>query len=247
MTEKEWSELTLCKKYEAINEATGEKVRIQKENDGTGFQYTKRMKNRGYRLGKDYMLSTYQLVKKDENAAWHKRIRRVLKAINKTGLWADLSPFFESLQKMDYEDIQKVRDIWDMRLHRPKTEKLLETTNETFKKDYGELLTAYPFIFYTADDGSLQIKMDYVSAIADVKVKSTYFGKYNNAWYKKLIAEKITGDKKFIESVCAGYDVTYEFDPERMKAWYSEEYRGCGNGHYYLAFDENLAVFCEND
>ena len=43
------------------------------------------------------------------------------------------------------------------------------------------------------------------------------------------------------------YDVSYEYNAETKKAWYSEEYINCGNGHYYLAIDENTAIFCEND
>jgi len=31
------------------------------------------------------------------------------------------------------------------------------------------------------------------------------------------------------------------------RAWFSLEFRGCGNGHYYLLVNENQAVFYEND
>jgi len=44
-----------------------------------------------------------------------------------------------------------------------------------------------------------------------------------------------------------GYDVTFNYQPEDNKAWYSEEYRGCGNGHYYLALDATHALFYEDD
>ena len=32
-----------------------------------------------------------------------------------------------------------------------------------------------------------------------------------------------------------------------VRGWYSEEYRGCGNGHYYLLIDAKHAIFYEND
>jgi hypothetical protein len=35
-------------------------------------------------------------------------------------------------------------------------------------------------------------------------------------------------------------------DGEKL-AWYSEEYRGCLNGHYYLMFDATHAIFYEDD
>jgi hypothetical protein len=31
------------------------------------------------------------------------------------------------------------------------------------------------------------------------------------------------------------------------RAWFSAEYRNCGNGHYYLLINENTAAFCEDD
>ena len=31
------------------------------------------------------------------------------------------------------------------------------------------------------------------------------------------------------------------------RAWYSEEYRGCGNGHYYLAINATHAIYYEKD
>ena len=44
-----------------------------------------------------------------------------------------------------------------------------------------------------------------------------------------------------------GYDVSFEYDAEKNKAWYSEEYVGCGNGHYYLALDSTHAIYYEKD
>ena len=32
-----------------------------------------------------------------------------------------------------------------------------------------------------------------------------------------------------------------------VRGWYSEEYRDCGNGHYYLLIDAKHAIFSEND
>lgn len=47
-----------------------------------------------------------------------------------------------------------------------------------------------------------------------------------------------------------GYDNSVSvsrFEDGTVKAWYSEEYRGCGNGYYYLLLDETYAMFCEKD
>lgn len=45
------------------------------------------------------------------------------------------------------------------------------------------------------------------------------------------------------------YDVSFSFENglNVRRAWYSEEYRGCGNGHYYLAIDHEHAIYyCKN-
>jgi hypothetical protein len=38
-----------------------------------------------------------------------------------------------------------------------------------------------------------------------------------------------------------------ENDPELLRAWFNAEYKGCGNGHYYLLISPKVAMFCETD
>lgn len=74
-------------------------------------------------------------------------------------------------------------------------------------------------------------------------------------WYswdehtKNNVKNAINERKELIERWCKGYDnsIHVGMDEEGLKAWYSEEYRGCGNGHYYLLFDPTHAIFIEND
>ena len=43
------------------------------------------------------------------------------------------------------------------------------------------------------------------------------------------------------------YDVRFHYKPNENKAFYSEEFRGKGNGHYYIALNEKYALFMEDD
>jgi hypothetical protein len=43
------------------------------------------------------------------------------------------------------------------------------------------------------------------------------------------------------------YDVHYTYNAKEKKAFYSEEFKDCGNGHYYLAIDNTHALFYEDD
>lgn len=248
MNEKEWEGLILYKKYDVIKK-NGEKTRIQKEDDETGFEYGKGMRRRGWRRSKEYMLREFQLVEKNEDEAWKGRIRRVIKAIKSSGLWTEMLPYFNNLLCMQHEDLGAIRAIDNTRFARRWTgldEKDLEKANDLFERDFVNYLHKYPFVFYKDHEGFYRINMDYISSLSEVKLKSTYFGKGNKA-VKERIAKAIVEGVNLTEKWTVGYDVTYDLLSDKKKAWYSEEYRNCGNGHYYLAFDENVAVFYEDD
>lgn len=69
--------------------------------------------------------------------------------------------------------------------------------------------------------------------------------KCRNEEVQKAIDEK----KNYHRRWTNGYDNDLEivFDGEYPRGWLSLEYRGCGNGHYYLLFDATHAIFYEND
>ena len=79
--------------------------------------------------------------------------------------------------------------------------------------------------------------------------KSLNFGR----WYhneKTLLKEAIENKKNYNLKWENGYDNSVEVsfkDEKCPRGWYSEEYRGCGNGHYYLLFDATHAIYYEDD
>ena len=58
-----------------------------------------------------------------------------------------------------------------------------------------------------------------------------------------------TNNSKFHEHWHNGYDVSYDVDftGEEKRGWLSDEYKGCGNGHYYLLLDATHAINYEDD
>ena len=72
-------------------------------------------------------------------------------------------------------------------------------------------------------------------------------GKYQNEYVLARIKAALEHKVESRESARASYDVSFSYNPELSKAWYSEEYKGCGNGHYYLALDAAHALFYEDD
>lgn len=71
-------------------------------------------------------------------------------------------------------------------------------------------------------------------------------GAYND-WIKRGWLEALNEKRKYSMRWTVSYDNSVEYNPEGERAWYSEEYRGCGNGHYYLLLDEKHAAFREDD
>jgi len=64
---------------------------------------------------------------------------------------------------------------------------------------------------------------------------------------KSQMLQAMMTKTKFNRSWTKGYDNNAEYNPDCNRAWYSEEYRGCANGHYYLMIDYTHALFGEDD
>ena len=88
--------------------------------------------------------------------------------------------------------------------------------------------------------------------INKAKIKTMIFhrSRWDNAKTEHIrqnIAEALKNKTSYQCRGSNGYDVSFEYDAEKNKAWYSEEYVGCGNGHYYLALDSTHAIYYEKD
>jgi hypothetical protein len=79
--------------------------------------------------------------------------------------------------------------------------------------------------------------------IKEILPELIHIGEYVLARNKAALEHKVESR----ESARASYDVSFSYNPELSKAWYSEEYKNCGNGHYYLALDATHALFYEDD
>lgn len=88
--------------------------------------------------------------------------------------------------------------------------------------------------------------------IVNLKIEKMYFG-INSEYHLQDIARGVEENRQIHFRIDAdrwnklSYDTTFEFNPEKKKAWFSKEYRGCGNGHYYIALNTTHAAFYEDD
>lgn len=79
--------------------------------------------------------------------------------------------------------------------------------------------------------------------------KSIPWSKYSRKRESAEVENAIKDKKEYCRRWTNGYDNTIEitFADEHPRGWLSCEYRGTGNGHYYLLFDATHAIFYEDD
>ena len=224
-------------KRQAVD-AAGEKCRLTKELSGTIFRYAPRKSRRGWRYSAEDALKQYTLLEssEDKKVKWKKDVEKVVKKLSDSGLWPELKVKFENLAKVDYDDLEAIKERYNNALWSDK-----DDVNEHIKVYGADLVNKYPFIFENGIDTF------YLWSLSSPKIKPMYFGKWRNASEKEAIKKALQEKRKYITRARTSYDVTFEYDPEKNKAWYMEEYKDCGNGHYYLALDANSAIFYEDD
>ena len=96
------------------------------------------------------------------------------------------------------------------------------------------------------------IKREIEEFLKDKCWKSISFDKWDTS--KQLVLTNVQNaislKRDFSHRWRNNYDNSLEvkFNEDGIgRAWYSEEFKGCGNGHYYLLFDYKHAIFYEDD
>ena len=227
----------------------GDKFRAYREEGDTVFIFAKGKRRYGYRKSTDIFDKYFTIIPpKDETEEWHKRIRRALKVMNESGLWSDLKPMLESLLLITLDDKREILNMhhtmWNIEFDKSISEAERQKKRENILQIMEE---KYPFALYTDDKGGRYINSDFVSDFSNVSLKTMYFGR-QNGYYKAKIKEALSNKQSYKTGrVRVQYDNSFSYNADLGKAWYSEEYKDCGNGHYYLALNENVAWFYEND
>lgn len=244
ITKEEYEKLVPFKKF-VVTDEFGQSFRASKEDGGTMFVYAPKHSKRGWRYMSDYFCNRYTIKNIDRDAQWHRRIRRVIKCLSESGLWKDLVVKYKNLDTMTLQDKENIYQLyWNMDRHYslndPDSEK---KEQEKVLKHFGEYVDRYPFIF----PGKGVVETFYIWEMSEAKTKPMYFGKYRNSLIKREIAQAIAEKRAYSTNTRTSYDVHFAYDPENCKATYFEEYKGCGNGHYYIALNHSTALFCEND
>jgi hypothetical protein len=176
--------------------------------------------------------------KTKQNKSWEKSWQKVIKYLNKSGLWQELKQEIETGLEIGIEKIQKANAI----------EKQIESDDgETYQKMIQRQMDAIKSIDPRLYNTTIRWNM-----LNNAKIKSMYFGKYENTeklkQIKEIFEKKLYNKKVYVKGGNTGqsFDTSFTLQSGNI-GYYSEEYRGCGNGHYFLALDEKHALYWEDD
>lgn len=193
-------------------------------------------------------IATFKIHEKQTvKVKWEKSWGRVLSMLEESGLWENIADKIRIGLEIGYDKIKKASKAdWEQITGLSYTEEREQRVAKIAEID--DRLT------YLNENGERCMDTWFVWNMAyPAKIKTMYFGKYNTDSIREKIAKALANKEKYSEFKAGndwdgqGYDVSFEYKPELNKAWYSEEYRGYGNGHYYIALNSTHALFLEDD
>lgn len=158
--------------------------------------------------------------------------RKAACELEKSGLWPSLLPDLRRIAGMTDEDFARLdeakRNFCSLsssdEVHGKARNVILEITGNLGIDMFRGLESGLKNINYFAHARE-RTKQEFRSAL---RTK-------DNLWKRRW-------RKGYDNSLCVDTKCT-----DGPKAYYSEEYRDCGNGHYYIAVSESHALFCEDD
>mgnify|MGYP003290315902 CR=1 FL=1 len=189
---------------------------------GNVCEFKKRSSRSGYRIGVLNIASIEVKPKTPPIKVCRNNLRLVIKYLSKSGLWTPMLNGAKYLISLSDEELKSMRD-WD-RYHQIMNDELRQ-------KD---------IIWFGGDC---------FNALFEKSIKTMRFMSYDRDYQKRRLKESIDNKENLTYRWRNGYDNHYEirFSEDYSRGWYSEEYKNCGNGHYYYLLDECHVLFGEDD
>ena len=238
-----------------LNDGTKAQLRLFISTDQDVCFFAKGARSRGYRLNLDKVESIEAKQKKEQDKfqQFHKNAEKAARLLKASGFWPEICKRMEVQTAMTEQDYNGLVDIYNKYWavydekgltydEKDARQKELQDKFDAYYQERGAESDFYHFrqlsetkqvvsVPYTNGGHSKANQLDYVNAIIE-QVKQGEAGNHkSHRWY-------------------GSYDYSIEVrknDDGTIYGWYSAEYKGCGNGHYYLLLDAEHAIFCEDD
>jgi hypothetical protein len=168
-----------------------------------------------------------------------KQLLKAISLLRSSGLWQDNLRHMELALSIGYNRLKQANDILSLNLDSDyyKNQSLVIAKLKEFE----------PRLIEVTPEGKEHYNTSILWYMTNpLKIKKMNFGAYNVVTLAE-IKEALELNKPISLTGKTSYDVSFEYNPEIKRAWYSEEFKGCGNGHYYLALNHEYAVYYEDD
>lgn len=217
------------KKFRVVKrDGSTEIIRLFKADDGRIAFMPKGNKTWGrelphYRILEWETIKPIQQRESDVAKRFKKRCIAAIGYLNESGLWGDIKEMLEFLVEHDEIIAEVCEDFKNGVMY-----------DKLTKGKHKEWCTCYQVI------ESFCVKNCW---------KSIRWHKYYRETDKARLTRSIKNRSNDRCSWRNGYDCSFETDFENGndRAWYNEEYINCGNGWYYLLFDDKHAIYYEKD
>lgn len=189
-------------------------------------EYKKRSSKYGYLLNTNGVISIEPTNKENDIVKKTRRfLKKVIATLEKSGLWSNMLHDFKIIAQLDDERLGRFLNAeWD----------------ESYKMSQEMGLEC-----------GRQGGVDCLKWSVMKGIKSINYNSWDKETMPMEFAKAIAEKRNWFLDWRKGYDNRVECKKNEkdnvMCAWYSEEYKGCGNGHYYYAIDERHAIFGEDD
>lgn len=211
-----------------------EYIRMEQMPDGEILLMAKRSRKTGYRLSyMSYAVFDWKKMEKVNTGVttslFIKHIKDAVSYMENSGLWSDIKADLQKFLDYGYDFASEFLDD------------LNNGEYETYKEVYNE-------------DGKYYGKVKSFEILTSLAKKSCWksipFNTYERDEIRDCLSKAIDEKKDYAYWWVNGYDNRVEVklgEDGKMRGWLSCEYRNCGNGHYYLLFDNKHAIFYTDD
>jgi len=180
----------------------------------------------------------------DDAESWRASWLKVRERLAASGLWPSLlKDRIELGLDMGLDKIKRGNELYWMRHEEP-----FKSMEDGYKAWIDAMRIFEPRLIHKNDRGEDFVNpgvLWHMDKPAQVKKMRFVRGDYNER-YLAQIAEALANKTVLSLRSRYKYDISFDYVPP-CNAWYSEEYKDCGNGHYYLVLDATHAMFEEND
>ena len=203
---------------------TKTKNRLFVSSNGMLCEFKKGCHRWGYPISPYNIVSIECIAKKVVTPVDHFRrnVKNIIKYLSASGLWSPMLETAKMFLTLTDEELLAAKTDWD---------------------SYSNLMKGKlkGYSWFGVDC--------YFYLFTDRAIKTVNYDRWSREYDTKVVADHIANKERYSTRWRKGYDNSLElrFDTDYNRGWYSEEYKDCGNGHYYFLLDEKHVLFGEND